>query len=160
PALIHWQRCTRTGQERLPDTPDNEVVWHAEFLLGHEETDRAHRLIFDHLLALAKALQTEAAGRAGELAGQLDEIIAEHFASEERLMATHGYPAAMLAEHHQQHAKLIAYFTSLHTAIGSATVSPLRLAFRCQFLLLDWFISHFDITDRHLFRFLAERGVK
>ncbi|MFN3401370.1 MAG: hemerythrin domain-containing protein [Ferrovibrio sp.] len=158
PALIHWQRCSQTG--RLPDPPDGEVGWHAEFLLGHEEPDRAHRLIFDHLLALAKALQTEATGRASELARRLDEIIAEHFASEERLMTAHGYPAPVAAEHRQQHARLIAFFSTLRAAIGGSTVSPLRLAFRCQFLLLDWFTSHFVITDRHLFRFLAEQGVK
>lgn len=157
PALIHWQRCMHASRDRLPDAADSEVVWHAEFLLGHEETDMAHRLIFDHLLALTKALQTEAAERAAQLASRLDEIIAEHFASEERLMAAHGYPASMLTEHHQQHVKLIAYFTALHTAIGSGTVSPQRLAFRCQFLLLDWFISHFVITDRHLFRYLGKR---
>ncbi|MFN3884157.1 MAG: hemerythrin domain-containing protein [Rhodocyclaceae bacterium] len=160
PALIHWQRCTQPSRGRLPDAPDDEVGWHADFLVGDEGIDADHRLIFDHLLALAKALQTEATGRAGELARRLDEIITEHFASEERLMAAHGYPTPVANEHRQQHARLVAFFTALRSAIGGGAVSPLRLAFRCQFLLLDWFTSHFAITDRHLFRFLAERGVK
>jgi len=41
--------------------------------------------------------------------------------------------------------------------MGAGQSSLLRLAFRCQFLLLDWFISHVVVTDRHLSRFIATR---
>lgn len=72
-------------------------------------------------------------------------------------MAAHGYPHSPMAEHRQQHLKFREFLMTLAGDIHSGEISPLRLAFRCQFLLLDWFISHISITDRHLERYLAGR---
>jgi hemerythrin len=62
-----------------------------------------------------------------------------------------------LAEHRQQHQKFQEFLETLAAEIHDGKTAPLRLAFRCQFLLLDWFISHISITDRHLQRYLVGR---
>jgi hemerythrin len=72
-------------------------------------------------------------------------------------MVAHGYPHSPLAEHRHQHEKFSEFLDTLAVEIQGGKTSPLRLAFRCQFLLLDWFISHINITDRHLERYLAGR---
>jgi len=87
--------------------------------------------------ALADALQEGAAGRAEQLVGKLVEDTVEHFDVEERLMDAHGYPRSPRAEHCQQHAKFREFIDALFAEIRAGRTSTLRLAFRCQFLLLD-----------------------
>jgi hemerythrin len=72
-------------------------------------------------------------------------------------MDAHDYPFSPRAEHCQQHLKFREFLDTLSAEIRAGQTSTLRLAFRCQFLLLDWFISHISITDRHLERYLATR---
>lgn len=158
PALIHWQRCSRAERLSAPTADESlGTAWHAEFLLGEEAFDMTHRLIFDHIVALSQTLQAEIVSRAGEIASRLGEIAAEHFTSEERQMSESGYPSAMAAEHRQQHVRLAAFIADLQQDLAAGKASLLRLAFRCQFLLLDWFVSHITITDRHLVRYLTQR---
>ena len=86
---------------------------------------------------------------------KLVEWVREHFDSQERLMEAHGYPRSAFLEHRQQHKKFREYMDTLQSDIHENEVSPMRLAFRCQFLLLDWFVSHINIADRHLVRHLS-----
>ncbi len=72
-------------------------------------------------------------------------------------MQAHGYPHSAFSEHCQQHQKFSEFLGALVNEIRDGKTSALRLAFRSQFLLLDWFISHINITDRHLERYLAVR---
>lgn len=159
PAAVYWQRCrqaNRAHQGEAGET-DSATHWRPEYLLDFAGLDEMHQVIFSHIVALAESLQQEAAGTAEQLASKLVEFTTEHFESEERLMAAHGYPHSPMAEHRQQHLKFREFLMTLAGDIHSGEISPLRLAFRCQFLLLDWFISHISITDRHLERYLAGR---
>jgi hemerythrin-like metal-binding protein len=159
PAAVYWQRCrqaNRAHQGEAGET-DSATHWRPEYLLDFAGLDEMHQVIFSHIVALSEALQQEAAGTAEQLAGKLVEFTTEHFESEERLMAAHGYPHSPMAEHRQQHLKFREFLVTLAGDIHGGETSPLRLAFRCQFLLLDWFISHISITDRHLERYLAGR---
>ncbi|MEW5780851.1 MAG: hemerythrin domain-containing protein [Pseudomonadota bacterium] len=159
PASVYWQRCRHPGQVDSAGLSESDgfATWQPEYSLDFPAFDEMHRLIFDHIVALAEALQAETAAQAERLIARLVEITAEHFDTEERLMEAHGYPPSPRAEHHQQHLKFGAFLADLRNEIATGVVSPLRLAFRCQFLLLDWFISHISITDRHLERFLSAR---
>jgi hemerythrin len=160
PAAVYWQRCRQAhrivdGDEAFES--DSVAHWRSEYLLDFPSFDEMHQVIFSHIVTLAEALQRGAAGPAEQLAGRLLELTNEHFDSEERMMEAHGYGHSPSAEHHQQHQKFREFLQSLAADIRSGQVAPLRLAFRCQFLLLDWFISHISITDRHFERFLAGR---
>lgn len=114
-----------------------------------------HQAIFGQIVALAEALQQGEAGTAERHVAKLVEYTQEHFSDEERLMDAQGYPHSPRAEHCQQHQKFSEFLDTLDGEIRAGHTSTLRLAFRCQFLLLDWFISHISITDRHLERYLA-----
>lgn len=160
PATIYWQRCRRANRGADPGEAgetDSATRWRAEYLLDCAGLDEMHQIIFGHIVTLAETLQRETAGTAERLSAQLVDLTREHFDSEERLMAAHGYPQSPMLEHVQQHCKFREFLDTLAAEIRAGQTAPLRLAFRCQFLLLDWFISHISVTDRHLERFLAER---
>jgi len=159
PAAVYWQRCRQANRGNVGEAgeTDSATHWRPEYLLDFAGLDEMHQVIFSHIVALSEALQQEAAGTAAQLAGKLVEFTKEHFDSEERLMAAHGYPNSPMAEHRQQHQKFREFLDSLAGEIHDGKTSALRLAFRCQFLLLDWFISHISITDRHLERYLVGR---
>jgi hemerythrin len=159
PAAVYWQRCRQANRVHPGEAgeSDSATHWRPEYLLGFPGLDDIHQVIFNHIVALSEALQQEAAGRAEELVVKLVEWTKEHFEAEERMMQAHGYPHSPFAEHRQQHQKFREFLDALAAEIHDGKTSPLRLAFRCQFLLLDWFISHISITDQHLERFLAGR---
>ncbi|MEW6165653.1 MAG: adenylate/guanylate cyclase domain-containing protein [Pseudomonadota bacterium] len=160
PAAVYWQRCRQANRMHQGDDggeTDTATHWRSEYLLDFPGLDEMHQVIFSHIVALSEALQREAAGQAGQLVVKLVEWTQEHFESEERLMEAHGYPHSPMAEHRQQHHKFKEFLEALAAEIHGGATSPLRLAFRCQFLLLDWFISHISITDRHLERYLVGR---
>ena len=159
PAAVYWQRCRQANRAHPGEAgeSDSETLWQPEYLLGFSGLDEIHQVIFNYIVTLSEALQREAAGHAEELVVKLVEWTKEHFESEERMMQAHGYPPSPFAEHRQQHQKFREFLDSLAADIHDGKISALRLAFRCQFLLLDWFISHISITDRHLERFLAGR---
>lgn len=159
PASVYWQRCRQANRGHHAEAGESDSLahWHPEYLLGFAGLDEMHQLIFGHIVALADALQEGAAGKAEQLVGKLVEYTMDDFDVEERLMEAHGYPRSPRAEHCQQHLKFREFLDALFDDIRAGRTSTLRLAFRCQFLLLDWFISHISITDRHLERFLAGR---
>lgn len=157
PARVYWQRCRQTNRAHADgdDASDSLTQWRPEYAISIAGLDEAHRAIFNHIVALADALRESEAGKAERLAGKLIECATEHFDAEERLMVAQGYPHSPRAEHCQQHRKFCESLDALCAAIRAAHISPLRLAFRCQFLLLDGFVSHICIADRHLERYLA-----
>jgi hemerythrin-like metal-binding protein len=159
PAAVYWQRCRQANRSH-PGTEvetDSATHWQQEYLLGFPGLDEMHQIIFGHIVALAEALQQGADGEAVQLVSKLIEWTQEHFETEHRLMDAHGYPRSPALEHHQQHTKFLEFIAALAHDIEERQIPSLRLAFRCQFLLLDWFISHISITDRHLERFLSSR---
>lgn len=161
PAAVYWQRCRQAynppidAHSGAAGETDSATHWRPEYLLGLAGLDDMHQAIFGHIVALSVALQQESPSTAEHLVIELVDWTAEHFDAEERLMQAHGYPHSPFIEHRQQHQKFREFLDTLATEIRDGKTSPLRLAFRCQFLLLDWFISHINITDRHLERFLA-----
>ena len=75
-----------------------------------------------------------------------------HFATEERYMARHGYPAR--EEHETLHAYLlqeIAHVRDRMSPGGELTVLQ---------TIKDWLLDHIDNTDKDLGVFLAGRGVR
>ncbi|MBS3935139.1 MAG: hypothetical protein KGZ43_03110 [Sulfuritalea sp.] len=157
PAAVYWQRCRQASRNHAAESgeSDRQVHWRPEYLTGFAGLDEMHRVIFDQIVALAGSLQADAGGRAELQAEQLGATTEEHFEVEERLMDAHGYPQSPRAEHCQQHRKFCEFLATLTGEIRAGRTPTLRLAFRCQFLLLDWFISHISIADRHLERHLA-----
>lgn len=158
PAAVYWQRCRQASRiHGEAGETDSVAHWRPEYLLGFAGLDEIHQVIFSHIVALAEALLQESTNLSEQLVVKLVDLTKEHFESEERMMDAHGYPRSPSLEHRQQHQKFREFLDMLSADIHDRHISGLRLAFRCQFLLLDWFISHISITDRHLERFLSDR---
>lgn len=161
PAEVYWHRCRQPavlhGDATLAEVGDFDV-WRAEYRLGRTDLDDVHSLIFEGILALAEALRKESLALAEGLVRNLLETTVQHFVAEEELMVCQAYPYPTYMEHSQQHRKFREFLGLLAQDIRENKVSALRLAFRCQFLLLDWFVSHISIADRHLERFLATQS--
>ena len=72
-------------------------------------------------------------------------------------MRRYAYP--FLAEHHQQHQAFSNAFEELRADIELRR-STIRLLFRIQLLLVDWYINHMTKSDVHLGNFLLRAGLR
>lgn len=128
-----------------------DLDWPSSILLAHAEIDAQHK----RMLLLAEAAVESLANSAGHEPGaaQLQALIAfaeEHFAIEESVMRSTGYPEA--ERHAKSHASLLnelrAYCGRLQQ--GRNTV-PVGLS---DFL---WFTQHIEEADRELVAWLKSR---
>ncbi|WP_320006911.1 bacteriohemerythrin [Maridesulfovibrio sp.] len=90
-----------------------------------------------------------------ELVKEMRAYAASHFATEDNLMNTYGYPA--LAEHLEMHESFAVKAEALNNLVSSGDkVDPVKV-FK---LLADWLRDHIMKTDKELGKFLNEQGVK
>lgn len=127
--------------------------WNDRFKLGHERIDADHM----KLVALINELTEAMIRREGkEVCGLvLDELVnyfKTHFAMEERLMATHGYPQT--AAHKAEHAKFVSEILDSKARFdaGSVTLTVSLLNF-----LREWLVAHILSTDKALVAAIASR---
>ncbi len=128
-----------------------------EFTAAHEvgvaEIDHQHR----QLVRMANRLND--AIRAGEDAGHVAHLFEElvryagfHFASEERYMARHDYPAR--EEHELRHAYLLQEIAHVRERMQPGSeLTALQT-------IKDWLLDHIDNADKDLGLFLSGRGVR
>ncbi len=131
------------------------IHWGSNLALGVTVIDEQHHQLVDILNELHGAME---GGKGREvMAHVLGELIAYtqmHFATEEKLMAQHGY--AQSAAHKAEHAKLVADvgdFAGKFKA-GKATVTVELLKF-----LREWLSHHILGSDKALATALAAKGV-
>lgn len=122
------------------------MEWSDRFRLGHRRIDSDHR----KLIALINQLTEAMSKRAGQqVCGEvLDELVAyfqTHFATEEQLMAAHGYADSIT--HKAEHAEFVEKVLELKAKFdaGSVTLSISLLNF-----LRDWLTNHILVTDKAL----------
>lgn len=155
PAALYRLRCHLRSDDVAGSVGETQPSWQSAYLTGDARFDGPHQRLFALIVQTAEALRAERTTAAEAHLAALSAEADAHFADEERLMEASDYPHSARAEHIQQHAKLRAYLAALAADVRSARSAPLRLAFRCQFLLLDWFVSHIRVTDHHFARFLT-----
>jgi hemerythrin len=73
------------------------------------------------------------------------------------LMHDHHYPFA--TDHIAQHNSYKKFFHKLRDEIETYVGDPWYLGFRIKLFLADWLLNHSNRDDRHLGRFLNDRGV-
>lgn len=128
------------------------LSWQEGYESGHAGIDSEHKELF----ALANRLIVAATGRdraATEAA--LDALIAstaEHFAHEERLLATRGYP--QVNEHARVHAGLLRRAKHLRQRVSGEGSSTGSFGPVVEFVALDLVIRHLTSADRAFFEFL------
>jgi hemerythrin-like metal-binding protein len=139
-----------------PGLPGPLVEWQNEYSVEVGALDEHHRHIFQLLNRLHEAMLL-AQGRA-VLASLLDELIVclrQHFAGEELLMQSFGYPESLV--HELEHERLVGVLLEFREQFADRReqlVEPL-----VEFLE-GWVIRHILTVDRRYSDFFAERGAK
>ncbi|NMG32443.1 diguanylate cyclase [Aromatoleum evansii] len=135
---------------RLASSPV-ELVWRESYRSGNERVDRQHRQLFEHANRLLQAVIAHAP-RAEVLEAMevLVEDITAHFAEEERLHASIGYPDR--EAHAAEHGHLLAQANRLFERARLDAELPIAEVF--QFLAYDIVAQHLVGADRQYFPYL------
>ena len=130
-------------------------TWTPEHALGHERIDDDHR----HLFALAaKVVEVFTISTDSQQAQQAFDALLQfartHFALEENLMQSAGYPD--FAHHANVHNALL---HELITAQRRLQKGLLRQPKKLTSFLLDWLTIHMDLSERELVEFLNRPAI-
>jgi hemerythrin len=132
------------------------IAWSDAISMGVERIDKEHRGLVDIINHLHAEML---AGKSKDsLTGILDKLIdytKTHFATEEALFRTHGYPQAQA--HKREHEALTQKVLELQANVkaGKAIISAPVLDF-----LRDWLSNHVMKEDMAYKLFFAGKGVK
>lgn len=113
------------------------MVWSPAMELGNPVLDAAHRELFDEMLRLGSARDSELRAGFPVLADKLEC----DFREEEALMETIDYPG--IKEHREQHARVL-------SALHHVDVEDVAAARECLELLPQWFQVHLATMDTAL----------
>ena len=160
--LLGLVRRFRTGEEEIDPAGGAGggarqalLEWGPALQVGFSEIDRQHQVLVEIANRLHAAMQ---AGQAQQVCGvildELADYAVQHFAFEERLMHSHGYPAR--EQHQEQHRKLVADVTDFKHQFqaGGATISVELMVF-----IRDWLVNHILKVDKALAADLRARGL-
>lgn len=131
------------------------VTWKDTLSVGVDMIDNQHRTLIELLNQLDERVR--AGGAPMVLSGALDRLIwhtAMHFADEEALMKSNGYPEA--AGHVAEHYGLVKAAINLQKRLA---ISPGDLSEGDMIFMRDWLQQHLQGSDRRLGEFLQARGV-
>jgi hemerythrin len=130
------------------------IAWNDTYRTGIDIVDAQHRKLFDAINGLHDAMAS-GKGRAhvAETLSFLADYTMKHFADEERLMTTHGYPG--YAEHKKIHDRLVAQVNALVAQLASGAAPTLEVSD----FLSDWLKHHIDEVDRGYIPFFKSVGV-
>lgn len=120
--------------------------------VGVEELDRQHRVILARWRLLRRAADEGRAAAVRSNLWFLRRYFAEHFTTEERLMAEAGYPGA--PRHERAHAELLSRLESLEASHLEGGDRWGRGDFFC---VQQWVAGHLAVHDAAMGRFLAAR---
>ncbi len=132
------------------------LSWREEFSVGIDRIDQQHRRLVGFLNDLYEAMQA-GKGREtlGKVLGELLLYTKTHFAAEEQLMKTHGFPG--YEDHRARHERMTQKVKELSEQFRAGTLaSPIQMTN----FLKDWLAKHILETDKQYGPFLAARGVK
>jgi hemerythrin len=133
----------------------NGFAWQDSYSISVPEIDEQHRKLFAIADTLYRAtLAREAHQNLSELLGQLLAASQQHFATEERLMASSAFPH--FAQHKRQHDLFVGKAVSLRQEFesGEADLSGKVLPF-----LSRWMSHHITNVDRVLGPHLNNRAL-
>jgi hemerythrin-like metal-binding protein/PAS domain S-box-containing protein len=126
--------------------------WSERYSVGVDILDEQHRRLLRLCARAARILEAPEAGALPDILEEMRQYAAEHFLTEERLLAEAGYDAvdAQTQEHQ-------AYMTGLADLMLSAAAGALEPAAVHRFLL-SWWLSHILESDMAYKDFMAQAG--
>ncbi|MDA8163495.1 MAG: bacteriohemerythrin [Desulfobacteraceae bacterium] len=132
------------------------LAWKEEYSVKIREIDEQHKKLVALINELNDAMsQGQAKAALENILGRLVSYAATHFANEERLMQTHGYPG--FPEHKEKHEKMTAKVLSLQQEYRQGKMS---LSIDVMSFLKNWLDKHILGTDMAYSGFLISKGVK
>ncbi len=131
------------------------IEWTNELSVNVRSIDEQHKKLIGMINDLHDAMREGKGSRiTGDTVKNLIDYTKTHFAYEEQLMKSNGYPGFLA--HKAEHEKMVARVLEFDRKIGeSTTILPTELA---RFLK-DWLTVHILNTDKRYGPFLAEKGV-
>ncbi len=131
-------------------------AWNDKYSLNIAEIDAQHRKLIGLVARLNEAMRQ---GKGKQTLGQvLEELVRytqTHFAAEERLMKTHGYPE--YEEHKTKHTKMTQKVLDIQKEYQAGKVT---LTLEVMKFLENWIDRHILGTDKKYAPFLADKGVR
>lgn len=131
------------------------ITWSAEWSVGLVTIDTQHQKLIGYINELNDAMaQRKGKDVIEKILAGLVEYTKTHFANEEMLFRTHGYPEALShkTKHDELTKKVIAFQKDFHD--GKMVMSVEIMAF-----LKDWLFNHIKGTDMKYAPFLKSKGV-
>jgi hemerythrin len=132
------------------------MSWKPEFSVGIPSIDAQHTKLISLINALHDAMgRGEGKEVVGKVLGELAQYTKTHFAYEENMMKTNGYPA--FVQHKQLHDKLVGQVLELVEKVqaGRSSVTMEVMTF-----LKSWLQDHIMGTDKAYTSFLVGKGAK
>lgn len=129
--------------------------WSDKYSVNIKQIDEQHKKLVDMLNELYEAMKT---GKGKEVLGktltELIQYVGTHFATEEKLFSTYGYPEynAHKAEHIKLTQKAIELQKDFQQGAPVLTVEVLGF-------LRDWLQNHILGTDKKYSQFLNSKGI-
>lgn len=156
---VYLERCDKfltTGIHESSGEFDLTIDWSESIAIGHPEIDAQHRELFEHAGKFVKAIANSwDYSELQPLLEFLEKYVAEHFDTEERLMAEKNYP--FLQMQIAQHAEFYKLFEDFKDELErDFKKRRIFFLFRTQVLLIDWLINHTSKLDRHFGKFLKQ----
>ena len=130
--------------------------WSDHLKINNEEIDRQHQVLVALLNKMNVALSQGKGNKViGGILVDLSLYTKTHFAAEENLMITHGYPKYEV--HKKEHENLAKLVMDLFNKFN--TGEPVSAVVVGKFLK-DWLNNHIKKTDMQLGAFLNSKGVR
>ncbi|MEW5727832.1 MAG: hemerythrin family protein [Pseudomonadota bacterium] len=128
------------------------LVWEEGYKIGHEEMDAEHLILFSLLNQLDTNINADMAGDCvADVVRALGAYIDYHFAHEEALMRSWGYPG--LEAHSAKHHDFMGELARLRRDALSG--DNLTAALRLRGFVLEWLLGHILAEDAEYARFIA-----
>ncbi|HSV30363.1 MAG TPA: hemerythrin family protein [Candidatus Omnitrophota bacterium] len=131
------------------------LVWEEGYKIGQEEMDAEHLILFSILNQLNINIQNDMAGACvADVLGALGSYIDYHFAHEEALMKSWGYPG--LEGHSAKHHEFMNEIARLRREADGGDM--LQAGLKVRAFVLDWLLSHILESDAEYAAFIAAKA--
>lgn len=130
------------------------LVWEDGYKIGNGEMDAQHLILFALLNQLDVNINADKADECvGDILSALGGYITYHFAHEEKLMETVGYPG--VAEHKLKHIEFVAEIARLRENSGG---DQLKAALKIRGFVLEWLLGHILEVDAEYAQYIADKA--
>ncbi len=121
------------------------IQWKDEYSVGVPDVDHEHQELIDHINRLHERLDEGDRGSVVDALGQIYNLVAAHFALEERVMLMNEYPE--YSAHKEDHERLLDEIADLmDEAETEGDYDPGKLSHSLD----EWFGTHFRTFDARL----------